>query len=150
MNVRPLYLILFAFCAFSCSRENRSEVVLHSLNIGVPNDETKIVPRNEIAFAEGTSYGFTLEIYGPKGVHQLKEEFILPGPGNWGSPPDADPSTTISEDATRMTRTMDVEFKEGIEYTMIYSVAPGDPKGIYRFRFFLDGELLDEGAITIK
>ena len=136
MKVRIVYLFCMLVVLYACSSER--EVVFITLNNKVEFKETQRVP-----LIAGQTYGWILKVKTDKSVH-WKEEFTLPSkPKVWGD----------------KLATSNVNVKEKIEQPIksnifgdeyfgyicnLWSVAEGDPLGTYKFKIYIEGDLVKE------
>jgi len=156
VSTRYFIITAIALVLPSCSPERTSETINHTLYIGtLPIDDPDqlsigLAPKQSIYHEVGAMYGYSLYIPGLKGRHEIREELILPGPGDWNATIRSNDSIRISEDNMRVTHEYSIESQGAIDCGSMYHISAGDPKGVYKFRISLNGEFLNEGSITIK
>ena len=97
-------------------------------------------PTAVVPLTPNQGYGWVMRLRTAKPKIQWREEFTLPAsPGTWGVP---EPLGTraVSEDGRTSVTEREVSPDQGLIYNS-WAVAPGDPKGRYVIRVFVEGDL---------
>lgn len=159
---KPLSLILFCalfLCglvpAFSSQRPTKpvSEPKVISAEFGLfdssQNGKPRFVPTKVVPLVPEQAYGWIIRLRTDKTRIKWREEFTLPAkPETWGNPYSRD-SREISDDG----RVSILEREVAVEKGMIlnaWKVAPGDPKGAYRIRVFVEESLIATFEFEVK
>ena len=108
-----------------------------------------IEPTTVIPLRAGVSYGWKITLDTNKKNLRWKEELTLPAaPKHWGIDPSVG-KTTISTDR-RTSTTEREEFNHAGVISNSWAVAPGDPKGLYRLRVFVEGQEVRNFEFTLE
>ncbi|MCL2760994.1 MAG: hypothetical protein FWD70_05040 [Desulfuromonadales bacterium] len=100
-----------------------------------------------IPFKVGGNFGFIMKINTDQPKVQIKEELILPAPGNWGP---EENGFSISKDRKTGTVIQEAESSDGeIYYSGAWEFAEGDPTGNYTINVYLDGQLVKTFNFTV-
>jgi hypothetical protein len=108
-------------------------------NLSDPNKPT-FVPTTVVPLSPNQAYGWIIRLRTDKSKIKWREEFTLPvKPATWG---DAEPLGTrsVSNDGRTSVTEREVSPERGVIFNS-WSVAPGDPKGRYMIRVFVEGSL---------
>jgi hypothetical protein len=98
------------------------------------------VPATVVPLAPNQAYGWIIRLRTDKSKIKWREEFTLPvKPATWG---DAEPLGTrsVSNDGRTSVTEREVSPERGVIFNS-WAVAPGDPKGRYVIRVFVEGSL---------
>ena len=119
--------------------------VVHA-EFGLFNDEPEpdkptFVPASVVPYVPDQAYGWVVTFNTPGVRVHWKEEFTLPAaPATWG---ESHEGTTqrVSPDRRTSVKEADATLPLGV-LSNSWTVAPGDPKGRYVIRLFIDGKLV--------
>jgi hypothetical protein len=98
------------------------------------------VPATVVPLAPNQAYGWIIRLRTDKSKIKWREEFTLPvKPATWG---DTEPlgTRTVSNDGRTSVTEREASPERGVIFNS-WSVAPGDPKGRYMIRVFVEGSL---------
>ncbi len=108
-----------------------------------------IVPSKEIPLISGQSYGWIIELKTNKPNIKWREEFTLPvKPSTWGDEPTIG-SRIITNNGKTSLIEQETYGTNGIIFHS-WSVAKGDPKGIYAIRVFSENKLIGSFEFNVK
>lgn len=114
-----------------------------------PQGKQTFVPATVVPMAPGQAYGWIIQLHTDKEKIRWLEEFTLPTqPSTWG---ENDPQVTRS--VSNNGRTSITEREVAPDQSLIYhswAVAPGDPKGKYTIRVFIEGSLAKKFEFEVK
>lgn len=145
-----LSLIAFALCGptiASASTQtdaisNSYEVVRADFGLFNPPESGKplFVPTKMVPLTPNQVYGWIMLLRTDKSKIKWREEFTLPvKPDTWGDPEPLG-SRSVSTDGRISITEREVSPDRGLIFNS-WAVAPGDPKGRYVIRVFVDGSL---------
>lgn len=103
------------------------------------NAGMKALPSNYVPGIKGQPYGWALKIKTTLEKVKLREELVLPAPGNWTTLGD----TTVSEDKKIGNTTRVVPVGAGV-ISNTWCYAEGDPKGTHKIRIWIEDRLVAE------
>lgn len=107
-----------------------------------------IIPTNHVPLTGGTTYGWVILVKTDKARVHWTEEFTLPkAPVTWGS---VLQDHRISADGTTSIKEGSADMREGPVIYNAWSVAEGDPAGIYRIRVTLDDGLTQQFEFEVR
>lgn len=125
-----------------------SEILMKKREFGVYRDlgkRTEVLETKTIKHAVGSPYGWRLHVDSISEVVQVREELVLPAPGNWNT----FGATTVSEDKRIGVSNFNLPVYKGtIENS--WAVAEGDPKGEHTIRVWVDGVPAAEFNFEVK
>lgn len=106
-----------------------------------PNSGKPIfVPAKVVPLIPNQGYGWVILLRTDKHKIKWREEFTLPAkPNTWGAPESVG-SRSVSTDGRVSTTEREVSPDQGMIFNT-WAVAPGDPKGRYVIRVFIEGSL---------
>lgn len=107
------------------------------------------VPSALVPLVPDQAYGWIIRIRTDKAKIKWREEFTLPvKPTTWGA---AEPVGTrsVSNDGRTSVTEREVTPDQGLLFNS-WSVAPGDPKGIYIIRVFIEGTFAETFEFEVK
>jgi len=114
----------------------------------IESNQPLFIPTTKVPLKPSQGYGWIIALRTNKSKIKWREEFTLPAsPERWS--PEADGIQTISPDG----KVSVVERETSPRHGMIYNawlVAPGDPKGLYKIRVFIDNKLVKEFQFTVE
>lgn len=135
------------------SKNAAASTIVMSSEFGLFNlsDPSKpsFVPSASVPLVPGQAYGWFIRVRTDKAKIKWREEFTLPvKPTTWGA---AEPVGTrsISNDGQTSVTEREVSPDKGLIFNS-WSVAPGDPKGKYMIRVFIDGSLAKAFEFEVK
>ena len=145
-----LSLIFFAICSPSLATSadrpvttaNAPEVVRAQFGIfkQASSGKTEFVATNVVPFVPNQSYGWVMVLRTSQQKVKWREEFTLPvKPDTWGEP-EALGKRAVSEDGRTSVTEREVSPNRGLILNA-WSIAPGDPKGHYVIRVYVEGVL---------
>lgn len=98
-------------------------------------------PASVVPFIENQAYGWVIRLQTSKPTVKWREELVLPAkPATWGDPEPLG-KRSISPSGRASITEREVAPEKGMIFNA-WSVAPGDPKGKYVIRVFVDGALV--------
>lgn len=98
------------------------------------------VPANVVPLTPNQGYGWIMLLRTDKPKIKWREEFTLPAkPATWGGPEPLGSRSVSTDDRVSITE-REVPTDRGIIFNS-WAVAPGDPKGRYVIRVFIEGSL---------
>lgn len=110
--------------------------ILGQENSGKPG----LVPATVVPLKPNQGYGWVIFLRTAKKKITWREEFTLPAkPGTWGDPEPLGTRSVSSDGRTSVTE-REVSPEQGAIFNA-WTVAPGDPKGRYVIRVFIEGSL---------
>ncbi|MDR2874633.1 MAG: hypothetical protein LBV44_01705 [Methylobacillus sp.] len=127
---------------FAAPTQAADDVEIVSSSFGLfydlDSDNPAFVPTNLVPLTPKQSYGWIIQVSTDKPQIKWREEFTLPAkPETWGID---DSTSRTSADGLTTTTERTVAAEDGILYN-VWDVAPGDPKGHYVMRVFVDDKL---------
>lgn len=158
--MKPLITLLFtfltalgnaAFAGVEARAAAKAEIV--NAEFGIFNTDasgkTSFVPTRLVSRKPGQSYGWIIDLRTDKEKVKWREEFVLPArPKTWGETEPFD-KRVISKGGRVSTTVREVAPIEG-RISNAWAVAPGDPKGRYRIRVFVDGALASTFEFDVR
>ncbi|MES2949682.1 MAG: hypothetical protein V4858_14160 [Pseudomonadota bacterium] len=117
-------------------------------NLSDPS-KPSFVPSASVPLVPDQAYGWIIRVRTDKAKIKWREEFTLPAtPTTWGV---AEPVGTrsVSNDGRTSVTEREVSPDRGVIFNS-WSVAPGDPKGRYTIRVFIDGSLAKAFEFDVK
>ena len=107
------------------------------------------VPAKVVPLKPNQSYGWLIQLRTDKPKIRWKEEFTLPAkPNTWGDPEPIG-ARTVSSDGRVSVTEREVAPDRGTIFN-VWTVAPGDPKGRYRIRVYVEGSLAQEFEFDVQ
>jgi hypothetical protein len=135
------------------SKSSTASTIVTSGEFGLFNfsDPSKpsFVPSALVPLVPDQAYGWIIRVRTEKAKIKWREEFTLPAkPTTWGA---AEPVGTrsVSNDGRTSVTEREVSPDRGLIFNS-WSVAPGDPKGRYIIRVFIDGFLARVFEFEVK
>lgn len=108
-------------------------------NLSEPS-KPAFVPAKVVPLAPNQAYGWIIRLRTDKAKIKWREEFTLPvKPATWGDPEPLGTRTVSNDGRTSITE-REVSPTRGTIFNS-WTVAPGDPKGRYVIRVFVEGTL---------
>ncbi|MBS4097598.1 MAG: hypothetical protein KGZ83_12270 [Sulfuricella sp.] len=102
---------------------------------------------NSFPLVPGQAYGWVIRLQTEKKTVKWREEFTLPvKPETWGDPADY---VSISADGRTAVVEKVVELKDGA-ISNSWDMAPGDPKGKYVSRVWVEGQLIGTFEFEVR
>ena len=148
-------ILLLVFCAVSLSGAafaiasnqpvgvvTAPEVIRAGFGLFNPPNSGKpiFVPAKVVPLIPNQGYGWVILLRTDKPKIKWREEFTLPAkPNTWGDPESVG-SRSVSTDGRVSTTEREVSPDRGMIFNT-WAVAPGDPKGRYVIRVFIEGSL---------
>lgn len=118
------------------------------LNLSDPS-KPSFVPSTSVPFVPDQAYGWIIRIRTDKAKIKWREEFTLPvKPSTWGAVEQIG-TRSISNDGRTSVTEREVSTDRGLIFNS-WSVAPGDPKGKYVIRVFVEGSLAKTFDFEVK
>lgn len=106
-------------------------------NLSEPS-KPAFVPAKVVPLAPNQAYGWIIRLRTDKAKIKWREEFTLPvKPATWGDPEPLGTRTVSNDGRTSITE-REVAPERGVIFNS-WTVAPGDPKGHYVIRVFVEG-----------
>jgi len=117
-------------------------------NLSDPS-QLSFVPTASVPLVPGQAYGWVIRVRTDKAKIKWKEEFTLPvKPETWGNDESVG-TRSVSNDGRTSVTEREVSPDRGLIFNS-WSVAPGDPKGHYSIRVFIDGNLAKVFKFDVK
>lgn len=137
-------LFLLAALLYPTIGYGNANTAIHSTAVGEFNAKGLLVEQPAMAMAAGKKYGAEISITGLKGRHTVSIDVI---------PPDAASKQTPG--TTRISRVKSsaiIDFKDTPRTygTGAYTLIEGQPSGDYRFKFYIDGNLVAQRSLCIR
>jgi hypothetical protein len=107
---------------------------------------TDVIPTTQIHYRLGARFGYQLNFPRDLGVIKIREELFLPGPSRWVIDLSSD-KTLTRHDVIQQSRDGSMRIREceladygaGGWFRSSYKLSPGDPRGAYKIRLWLNG-----------
>jgi hypothetical protein len=108
-------------------------------NLSDPSN-LRFAPSTSVPLVPGQAYGWIIRVRTEKAKIKWREEFTLPvKPRTWGVDESVG-TRSVSNDGRTSVTMREVSPDRGLIFNS-WSVAPGDPKGRYSIRVFVEGYL---------
>lgn len=119
-----------------------TQVISGHFGLFNPDDPAHgFTPSDVVPLVENQSYGWVIRLRTNKSTVKWREEFVLPEkPDTWGSA-QAFGKHSISPNGRVSITEREVTPEKGMIFN-VWTVAPGDPKGKYIIRVFVEGRLV--------
>lgn len=114
-----------------------------------PGGQPTFTPGSHVPLRPGQAYGWVADVNAQGAQVRWREEFTLPQPpASWG---DAETEGTrqLSSDTRVAITERVVEPTQGQIFN-IWSVAPGDPPGLYKIRVFVEDQLVGSFEFLVR
>ena len=101
----------------------------------------RFTPATVVPLIENQSYGWVIHLRTNQPTVKWREEFVLPErPATWGEPEPIGKRSISTSGRTSVTE-REVSPEKGMIFNA-WTVAPGDPRGKYLIRVFVEGRLV--------
>jgi hypothetical protein len=111
------------------------------------NDGSReLIETRSIPLVPGQLYGWRLALRTGRDHVRVREELTLPArPATWGDAVTA-PRATIAPDGRHVVVEEETALRRA---TRFWSIDPGDPRGKYRMRLYVEGVLIGEATFVV-